>query len=202
MTSPLGMVSSRFRRVQDSGRQIRAAVTEAKPPVEVDTGRTVSAWPLRLLGVLAGVAIMIILNPGVVVIVLLAVVLLVVVVHPTAATGAIFGAGVGFFWMIMPTPAFGGAQFALLALTHLVWVLSGTLAGLPLRTKIEWVALRPPLIRFVIIDLISQLLVVGAQLLRLGVPGADSPVIGAVVLACAVVLAIIAWLTLPRLNRP
>ncbi|SDT28274.1 hypothetical protein [Microlunatus soli] len=203
MSNPIRMVTSRVHRAQDSARQTRAAITRPKPPVEVQTGRRVSAWLLRLLGLLAGVAILIVLDPGVVAIVLLAAMLVVVAVLPTSATGAVFCAGVGFFWMITPTPALGATQFVLLALTHLTWVLAGTLAGLPLRTKIEWVALRLPLIRYVIIDLISQLLLVGAQLLRRGVGDAtgSSTALGSVVLACAVVLAIAAWLTLPRLHR-
>lgn len=201
MTGPVGMVTGRIRRVQDSARQTRAAVTRPKPPVEVDTGRTLPAWMLRAGCLVAGVATMIILNPGVVPAVLLSAILLVVVLHPTAATGAVFAGGLGFFWMIMPTPDFGAGQFALLALTHLTWALSGTISALPLRTKIEWAALRPPLARFVIIDVISQLLLIGAQLLRLAAPGTGGPVAGALVLACAVVLAIAAWLIMPRLHR-
>lgn len=173
----------------------------AKPPVELEIGRTVPAWLLRIVIIAAGVAAMIILDAGPVAMVIIGTTLAVVAVRPLAATGAVCAGAVGFFWMIVPTPAFHPGQFALIALVHLIFVLAGCAAGLPLRTRVELAALRSPLLRYLIIDVISQLLLLGAQLLRLARPGGDDPAVGAIVLGCAVVLAIAAWLILPRLSR-
>lgn len=200
MTGPGSMITGRLRRLQDSGRRTRAAVTKPKPPVRIATRRSVPNWSLRLLCLAFGVLAIIVLDPGVVAIVIISITLLLVAVRPSSLTGVIFCAALGLFWLFTPTPAYGAAQFALLALAPALWMLAGTLADLPLRTKIEIAALRRPLIRFVIIDLIAQLLLVGAQLLQHAPTG--GPLAGAFVLGCAVLLAIAAWLVLPRLAPP
>ncbi|QDP96232.1 hypothetical protein FOE78_10270 [Microlunatus elymi] len=196
------MIGGRLRRLQDSGRRTRAAVTRPKPPVAIVTGRSVPAWSLRLLCLAFGVLAIIIIDPGVVAVVIMSLTLLLVAIRPSAVTGAIFCAALGLFWMFAPSPAHAPAQFALLALGPALWVLAGTLADLPLRTKIEFAALRRPLIRFVIIDLIAQLLLLGAQLLREHTTTGGSLLAAAVVLGCAVLLAVAAWLILPRIAAP
>jgi len=89
-----------------------------------------------------------------------------------------------------------------MALAPALWMLAGTIADIPLRTRVELAVFRHPLLRFVIIDLVSQLMLVGAQLLHRAAPGTGGPAIAAIVLACAVLLAVAAWLILPRLNHP
>jgi hypothetical protein len=202
MTGPIGMVTGRLRRVQDSVRQTRAAVTRPKPPVEVDLGRSVPAWLLRLLILVVSAGAIVILKPPVVSIVIIGLLAVLAAVRPLAATGAVLCAAYGFFWMIDPTPEFGAQQFALMALAPALWMLAGTIADIPLRTRVELAVFRHPLLRFVIIDLVSQLMLVGAQLLHRAAPGTGGPAIAAIVLACAVLLAVAAWLILPRLNHP
>ena len=200
MTGPVSMITGRLHRLQDSGRRTRAAVTKPKPPVRIETRRSVPSWALRLLCLAFGVLAIILLDPGVVAIVIISLTLLMVAIRPSSLTGVIFGAAIGFFWMFVPSPVNGPAQVAILALAPAVWMLAGVLADLPLRTKIEISALRRPLLRFVIIDLIGQLLLVGAQLLQGAPTGGE--LAGAIVLGCAIPLAIAAWLILPRLAAP
>lgn len=201
MTGPIGMVTGRIRRIQDSARQTRAAVTRPKPPVEVDLGRTVPAWLLRLLLLVISAGAVVVLDPSVVAIVIIGLLAVVAVARPMSATGAVLCAAYGFFWMIDPTPPLGWQQFAVMALAPALWMLAGVITDLPLRSRVELAVFSRPLLRFVIIDAVSQLLLVGAQLLHRAAPGTGGPAVAAVVLACAVGLAIAAWLILPHLNR-
>src|SRR3954471_6694893 len=132
MSRIVDSAKGRIRRMQDSARTTRAAVTRPKPPVRIDMARSVRAWWLQLLIVALGVAAIIAMHPGVVGVVLISIALAPVAIRPGTTGGAIFCAVLGVFWLIDPSPAFSARGFALLALGPALWTLAGTLTGLPL----------------------------------------------------------------------
>ena len=200
MTRPTDLLTGRLRRLQDSARSTHAAVTRPKPPVRVELGRSVRAWWLRLLVIALGVAAVVVLHPAVLAVVIIAMALALVAVRPGTTTGALFCAVLGFFWLVDPSPALSVQEFTLLALGPAVWTLGGALAGLPLRTRVELVALRPTAVRWLLMQLISQPLLAGAELLRTRRPGTEEIGPAMITLGCAVLLAVAAWLILPRLT--
>lgn len=198
----VGRLTGRWRRLQDSARSTRAAVSRPKPPVAVDLGRAVPAWWLQLVIAALGVGVILLLRPGVVAVVIIALTLAWVTVRPGAAAGAIFCAVLGVSWLVDPSPALSVPEFALLALGPAVWTVAGVLTGLPFRTRVELVALRPSALRWLVVQLISQPLLVGAELLRTGRPDQPAPLPAVIAFACAAGIALAAWLILPRLNTP
>jgi hypothetical protein len=200
MSRVIDSFSGRVRRVQDSARTTRAAVTRPKPPVRIELGRSVRAWWLQLLIIALGIAAIIALHPGVVAIVLISIALAPAAIRPGTTSGAIFCAMLGVIWLIDPTPAFSVRSFALLAIGPAVWTVAGTLTGLPLRTRIELIALRPALLRWVVLQVISQPLLVGAELLAGHRPGYQALGPALIAFGAAVLVAVAAWLLLPRIT--
>lgn len=200
MRNPADVVASRLNRMQDSARLTRSAVTRTKPTVAVELGRTLPCWVLRAVGTLLGVVAILLLSPGIVAEVIMAITLVLFFFRSSATTGAVFCAALGLFWMLEPTAPFAAPTFALLAIGPLVWSIGGVCAGLPLRTKIEWRALKPTAIRYLIIQLITQLLLAGAQLLQLHGPPLAGPLAGLLAFAFAIAIAVAAWLILPNLT--
>lgn len=194
-------VGNRVGRWQDSARQARAGINAPKPPVRVETGPTAPDWAYRIGCLVLGVLAIIALAPAVVLIVILSALLLVVLIRPSAATAGIFGGVLGLFWMIDPSRPNSLAQFAILALVPALWMLSGTIAELPLRTRIELAVLRTPALRYLVVQLVGQPVLIFAELLQAHRTGIDTSFAGAIVLAIVVIMAIAAWLVFPRFSN-
>ena len=194
-------VTNRVGRWQDSARQARAGINAPKPPVRVETGPTAPDWVYRLGCLVFGVLTIIALAPGVVLIVILSALLLVVLIRPSTATAGVFGGVLGLFWMIDPSRPNSLAQFVILALVPAVWLLSGTIAELPLRTRIELAVLRAPALRFLVLQIVGQPVLILAELLQARSTGIDASFAGAVVLTIVVIMAIAAWLVFPRFSH-
>jgi hypothetical protein len=203
MRAPIDVFSNRMHRVQDTARTTRAAVTQPRPPVLLEVGRTLPAWTLRAALLVLGAAAILLLWPGIVAVVILAALLILVVVVPGTSTGAVFCGVLGLFWMFSPSPAFSVDQIAVLAIGPLVWTIAGVITGLGLRTKVEWRVLRTPALRFLGIQVLCQVLLVGAQLLQSQGPALSAQLAGLIAFACTIAIAVGAWLILPTITgRP
>ncbi len=198
----VGRLTGRWRQLQDSARSTRAAVARPKPPVTVELGRTVRAWWLQLVIAALGVTVILVLHPGVVAVVVICLVLAWITVRPGAAGGAIFCAALGVVWLVDPSPALSAQEFGLLALGPAVWTLAGVLTALGWRTRIELAALRPTALRWLVVQLISQPLLAGAELLRADRPAQPTVPAAVIAFGCAAGIAVAAWLILPRLSHP
>jgi hypothetical protein len=154
------------------------------------------------IGCLAfGVGTIIALSPGVVLIVILSALLALVLLRPSTSTGAVFCGVLGLFWMINPTDPYSVAQVAVLALAPALWLLAGVLADLPLRTRVELAVLRTPALRYLVLQVIGQPVLIGAELLQSHRAGIGASFAGAIVLAIVVIMAMVAWLLFPRFTR-
>ncbi|QGN31846.1 hypothetical protein [Microlunatus sp. Gsoil 973] len=191
----------RFGRWQDSARRARAGINAPKPPVRVETGRAAPDWVFRIGCLAFGVGTIIALAPGVVLIVILSALLAVVLLRPSTGTGSIFCCVLGLFQTINPTSPNSAAQVAILALAPALWMLAGVIADLPLRTRVELAVLRTPAVRYLVLQLIGQPVLVGAQLLQAHRTGISASFAGAFVLAIVVIMAVVAWLLFPRFTR-
>lgn len=193
-------VGNRIGRWQDSARQARAGINAPKPPVRVDTGPTAPDWAYRIGCLVLGVLTIIALAPGVVLIVILSGLLLVVLVRPSTATAGVFCGVLGLFWMIDPSRPNSLAQFAVLALAPALWMLAGTIGDLPLRARIELAVLGRPALRYLVLQLVGQPMLIMAELLQTHRAGIGTTFAGAIVLVVVVIMAIAAWLVFPRLH--
>ena len=191
-------VGNRVGRWQDSARQARAGINAPKPPVRVDTGTTAPGWVYRIGGLVLGVLAIIALGPGVVLIVILSALLLVTLVRPSTATAGVFCGVLGLFWMIDPSHPNSLAQFAILALAPALWMLSGSIADLPLRARIEVSVLRTPALRYLVLQVVGQPALILAELLQTHRAGIDPTFAGAIALTIVVIMAVVAWLVFPR----
>lgn len=192
---------ARLGRWQDSARRARAGINAPRPPVRVDIGRSAPDWCFRLGCVVLGVLTIITLSPGIVVIVILGLLLAVVLFRPSTGTAGIFCGMLGLFWLFAPSPPNSAAQVAILALAPALWMLAGVIADLPLRSRIEIAVLRVPAIRFLVLQVIGQPVLIGAELLQAHRSGVNPYLAGALVLAIVVIMAVAAWLLFPRFTR-
>lgn len=192
---------ARIGRWQDSARRARAGINAPKPPVRVDLGRSAPDWCFRLGCLALGVLTIITLSPGVIVIVILGILLAVVLFRPSTGTAAIFCGMLGLFWLLAPSPAISAAQVAILALAPALWMLAGVIADLPLRSRIEFAVLKVPAIRYLVLQLIAQPVLIGAQVLQAHHSAVSPYLAGALVLAIVVIMAVVAWLLFPRFTR-
>jgi len=190
----------RVGRWQDSARQARAGINAPKPPVRVETGRAAPGWAYRIGCLVFGVLAIIAFAPGVVLIVILSALLALVLIRPAAGTAGLFCGVLGLFWMIEPSPPNSLAQVGVLALAPALWVLAGVIADLPLRARIEIAVLRAPAIRYLVVQVVAQAALVGAQLLHSHQQGIGAGFAGLLVLVIAVIMAVAAWLLFPRLR--
>jgi hypothetical protein len=191
---------SRVGRWQDSARRARAGINAPKPSVRVDTRRAAPAWLFRIGCLALGALVIIALAPGIPLIVILSGLTVLVAIRPSAATGAVFCSVLGLFWMIDPSPPNSLRQVAILALAPALWTLAGVIADLPLRTRVEIAVFRVPGIRFLALQVIAQSVLIGAQLLHNRSAGANPMIIGALVLALVLIMAVGAWLLFPRFS--
>jgi hypothetical protein len=198
MVSGFGM---RFGRWQDSARRARAGINAPKPPVRVETGRAAPDWVFRIGCLVFGVGAIIALSPGVVLVVILSALLALVLFRPATSTGAVFCGVLGLFWTIDPTDPNSVAQVAVLALAPALWMLAGVITDLPLRTRVELAVLRVPALRYLVLQVIGQPVLVGAELLQAHRSAIAVSFAGAIVLAVVVLMAVVAWLLFPRLTR-
>ena len=194
-------VGNRVGRWQDSARQARAGINAPKPPVRVETGPTAPDWAYRIGCLVFGVLTIIALAPGVVLIVILSALLLVVLIRPSTATAGLFCGVLGMFWMIDPSRPNSLAQFAILALAPAMWMLSGTIADLPLRARIELAVLARPALRYLVLQIVGQPVLILAELLQTHRAGIGASFAGPIVLAIVVIMAIAAWLVFPRFSK-
>lgn len=194
-------VGNRLGRWQDSARRARAGINAPKPTVRVETGPVAPDWAYRIACLVFGVLTIIALAPAVVLIVILSGLLLVVLVRPSPATSGVFCGVLGLFWMIDPSRPNSLAQFAILALAPALWILSGTIADVPLRARIELAVLRAPALRYLVLQVVGQPVLIAAELLQTHRAGIDTSFAAAIVLAIVVIMAIAAWLLFPRLTR-
>lgn len=194
-------VGNRVGRWQDSARQARAGINAAKPPVRVETGRTAPDWAYRIGCLVFGVLTIIALSPSVVLIVILSGLLLVTLIRPSAATAGVFCGVLGLFWMIEPSRPNSLPQFAILALAPALWMLSGTIADVPPRAKIELAVLRRPALRYLVLQLVGQPVLILTELLKTHRAGIETSFAAAIVLVIVVIMAITAWLIFPRFTR-
>lgn len=196
----MSWLDSRISRWQDSAKRARAGINAAKPPVRIETERSAPDWVFRAACLVFGVLAIIALHSGIVLIVIMSAMLALVLFRPSAGTAAVFCATVGLSWLIEPSAPNGVAQILVLALVPAVWVLAGVITDLPLRTRIELAVLRVPAVRYVIVQLVVQPALIGAQLLQAHRAGVGATFAGAIVLVIAVIIAAAAWLLLPRVT--
>lgn len=191
---------ARFGRWQDSARRARAGINAPKPPVRVESGRSAPDWALRLGCLVLGVLTIIVLAPGVVLIVILSGLLALVLFRPSTGTGAVFCGVLGLSWMIDPSVPNSADQVAVLAMGPALWMLAGVITDLPLRARIEIAVLRVPALRYLVLQLIGQASLIGAELLHANRTGINASFAASIVLAIVVIMAVAAWLLFPRVN--
>jgi predicted lysophospholipase L1 biosynthesis ABC-type transport system permease subunit len=80
-------------------------------------------------------------------------------------------------------------------------MLAGVITDLPLRTRVELAVLRVPALRYLVLQVIGQPVLVGAELLQAHRSAIAVSFAGAIVLAVVVLMAVVAWLLFPRLTR-
>jgi hypothetical protein len=165
--------------------------------VHLELGPWIPCWLARLGIVGCGAAAVLLLHPALFGVVVLAAMLVVLAVYTNAVTGIAFAGLLVVLWLLSP-PAGWPAAAGLVAVGTAAWMLAGTLSDLGLRTRIELAALLGLLRRYVIVQVISQLLLAGALLL--GSLQLTGPVVAVATLCCAVAIALTGWLVLPRLS--
>jgi hypothetical protein len=197
MIGPLQRLAGQCQRRQGSRRRVTAAFERPRPSVHLELGPRIPCWVARLGIVAFGVAAVLLLRPAIFGVVVLAAVLVVVTIQTNAVTGAAFSGLLLVFWLLSP-PAGWPAAGGLVAVGTAVWMTAGVLSGLGPRTQIELAALLPLLRRFVVVQIITQLLLAGALLL--GSLQLTGPVVAVAALCCAAAIAVTGWLALPRLS--
>lgn len=165
------------------------------PKVKLAAGRSTPAWTVRLALAGFGVLTILALGPGPAPTVLLSGFLLAVVIRPGTWSGCFYLLALAVIWLALATPALSVATVTLLGFGPATPALATVVDRLPLRARIEWRAFAPSLLRFLLIEVISQPLVLVAGALESARLSVLPVAIGG-----AVVLAVAAWLLLPRLS--
>ncbi|MBA8794735.1 hypothetical protein FHX74_002354 [Friedmanniella endophytica] len=171
------------------------------PRVRTSPSRWVPGWAPRLLLVALGIAVMVLLGVGPPSGVLLGCFVLALLLVPSTRTGAAFCVPVAFLWLVLPGDPLSWRSAGLLLLTAAVFELATAIEAVSPLSRVELWALWPSLRRFLVIQLISQPVVLALVALRNSPAHLSAAALPVAVVAAAAVAAGAAWL-LPRLGRP
>jgi hypothetical protein len=178
-----------------SVRLLRAIGSERpRPRVRVDLGPSVPVWALRILQALVGVGCTALVASTDVQWFFTVLALAAGLVWPAPLWLALLPLSWGFGLAILP---FGGVSVPMLLLLfglHLYVVLGGAAAPTPASARVEWAALAPAALRFLVLQAAAQALAWGAGTLRtldLAAPWVS--------ILAAAVLGAVAWAAAGRL---
>ena len=186
------MFEERVRRARRSVEELSSPL----PRVKLASRRSVPAWSVRLLLMIFGVLTIVALHPGPPPIVILSIFLLGVALRPGMVSGCLYCVALAVIWLVLATPVVSLPTVVLIGFGPAVPALATVIAQVPVRARIECRAFAPSLFRFMIIEVITQpvvLLAGSLQSLKLGLLP--------VALVGAVVVAVATWLLLPRLSE-
>jgi hypothetical protein len=186
-------VRTRADGLRRSLRALRAELTSPLPVVRLQTRPAVPGWAVRILLLALGVTSLALLRPGGAALVVLVVVLGALTVRPTGSTAAAWCVAVGVAWLVFPLPI-GPTTCTLLAVVSGAVALATTVAGVPVLARVELAALRPGLVRYAVVQLVSQPVVGAALVVR-----AQRLDLLPLAVGAAIVAAVVAWVVLPRL---
>lgn len=186
------MFEERIRRARRSIDELSSPL----PLVKLASRRSVPAWSVRLLLMIFGVLTILALQPGSPPTVILSIFLLGVAFRPGVFSGCLYCVALAVIWLVLATPVISLPTVLLLGFGPAIPALATVIAQVPVRARIECRVFTPSLFRFMIIEVITQpvvLLAGSLQNLKLGLLP--------VAIAGAVIVAVATWLLLPRLSK-